>query len=80
MQIHMKQFSEYSVIPPRRYCETMLSIYSPLVTTNPVTGWKGLFTGVTSLQAGHINDVTERENEILKDYCFSSLLHPEHGE
>jgi alpha-ketoglutarate-dependent taurine dioxygenase len=42
---------------------------SPLIRTNPVTGWKGLFTGVNSLQAGHINDVTVRENEILKDYC-----------
>ena len=44
---------------------------SPLVRTNPVTGWKGIFTGVNSLSAGHINGVTERENEILKDYCSS---------
>ena len=51
---------------------SLLTLCSPLVRTNPVTGWKGLFTGVNSLQAGHINNVTERENEILKDYCNSS--------
>ncbi len=68
MQMHMKQSQS---------CEfRKLSIeilFSPLIRTNPVTGWKGLFTGVNSLQAGHINDVTEQENEILKDYCSSFL-------
>ncbi|KAE8445403.1 hypothetical protein EG329_013416 [Mollisiaceae sp. DMI_Dod_QoI] len=49
----------------------------PLIRTNPVTGWKALFTGVNSLQAGHVNGVTERENEILKDY-FKQLFVENH--
>jgi hypothetical protein len=37
--------------------------------------WKSLFTGVNSLRAGWINGVTDRENEILKEYCcFAQLL------
>ncbi|KUJ14280.1 taurine catabolism dioxygenase [Mollisia scopiformis] len=49
----------------------------PLVRTNPVTGWKSLFTGVNSPRDGWINGVTERENEILKDY-FKQLFVENH--
>lgn len=52
----------------------VLTFVSPLIRTNPVTGWKALFTGVNSLQAGHVNGITERENEILKDYCSFLLV------
>ncbi len=37
--------------------------------TNPVTGWKSLFGAGHQIAAGWINGVTERESEILKDYC-----------
>jgi hypothetical protein len=36
--------------------------------------WKSLFTGVNSLRAGWVNDVTDQENEILKEYCLSTPL------
>ncbi|RFU27149.1 hypothetical protein B7463_g9179, partial [Scytalidium lignicola] len=49
----------------------------PLVRTNPVTGWKSLFTGVQSLRDGRINGVTNRENEILKAY-FNQLFVENH--
>lgn len=42
---------------------------SPLVRTNPVTGWKSLFGAGHQVHAGWINGVTERESDILKDYC-----------
>jgi len=41
----------------------------PVVRTNPVTGWKSLFAIGGQVRAGWINDVTERESEILKNYC-----------
>ena len=43
----------------------------PVVRTNPVTGWKSLFAIGGQVRAGWINDVTERESEILKNYCKS---------
>jgi len=42
---------------------------SPVVRTNPVTGWKSLFGAGHQVHAGWINGVTERESEILKAYC-----------
>lgn len=42
---------------------------SPVVRTNPVTGWKSLFGAAHQVEQGWINDVTERESEILKAYC-----------
>lgn len=58
----------YNVIITYRYLGKMLLIIStsPLVRTNPVTGWKSLFS---ILQSGRINGVTDREDEILKAYC-----------
>jgi hypothetical protein len=47
---------------------------SPLVRTNPVTGWKSLFGAAGQVQAGWINGVTERESEVLKAYCKCLLL------
>lgn len=44
---------------------------SPLIRTNPVTGWKSLFGAAGQVENGWINGVTERESEILKDYCAS---------
>lgn len=40
--------------------------------TNPVTGWKSLFGAAHQVEHGWINDVTERESEILKAYCEDS--------
>lgn len=42
---------------------------SPVVRTNPVTGWKSLFGAAHQIEAGWINGVTERESDILKAYC-----------
>ena len=46
-----------------------LMLHSPVVRTNPVTGWKSLFGAGHQVHAGWINGVTERESEILKAYC-----------
>ena len=42
---------------------------SPLVRTNPVTGWKSLFGAAGQVDNGWIEGVTKRESEILKKYC-----------
>ncbi|KAK3986752.1 alpha-ketoglutarate-dependent sulfonate dioxygenase [Cladorrhinum sp. PSN332] len=49
----------------------------PLIRTNPVTGWKSLFGAGHQVAAGWINDVTERESEILKQY-FTQLITENH--
>jgi hypothetical protein len=46
-------------------------IRSPVVRTNPVTGWKSLFGAAHQIEAGWINDVTPRESDIIKAYCKS---------
>lgn len=46
-----------------------LPLYSPLVRTNPVTGWKSLFGAAHQVEHGWIEGVTPRESEILKQYC-----------
>lgn len=50
---------------------------SPVVRTNPVTGWKSLFGAAHQIAAGRINGVTERESEILKAY-FLQLVAENH--
>lgn len=42
---------------------------SPLVRTNPVTGWKSLFGAAHQVEAGWIEGVNKRESEVLKQYC-----------
>ncbi|KAM0323961.1 hypothetical protein ACHAQA_008543 [Verticillium albo-atrum] len=49
----------------------------PVIRTNPVTGWKSLFGAAHQVEAGWINDVTERESEILKAY-FLQLITENH--
>jgi len=49
----------------------------PVVRTNPVTGWKSLFGAGHQIHAGWINDVTERESEIIKAY-FLQLIAENH--
>ena len=44
-----------------------------MVRTNPVTGWKSLFGAAHQVHAGWINGVSERESDILKDYCKSPV-------
>lgn len=50
---------------------------SPVIRTNPVTGWKSLFAAGQQIRHGKINGVTERESEILKDY-FTQLVTENH--
>ncbi len=52
-------------------------IVSPVVRTNPVTGWKSLFGAAHQIEAGWINDVTERESDIIKAY-FLQLITDNH--
>lgn len=47
---------------------------SPVVRTNPVTGWKSLFGAGHQIAAGWIDNVTETESEVIKAYCECSLL------
>lgn len=47
---------------------TML-IDSPLVRTNPVTGWKSLFGAGQQVENGWIEGVTSIESEVLKGLC-----------
>ncbi|KAK3358763.1 hypothetical protein B0T25DRAFT_74498 [Lasiosphaeria hispida] len=49
----------------------------PVVRTNPVTGWKSLFGAGHQVEAGWINDVTERESQVLKAY-FLQLITENH--
>lgn len=44
---------------------------SPVVRTNPVTGWKSLFAVAHQMEAGWFTGLTERESDIFKDYCKS---------
>jgi len=49
----------------------------PVVRTNPVTGWKALFTAGEQVKHGWINGVTDRESDILKAY-FLQLITESH--
>jgi alpha-ketoglutarate-dependent taurine dioxygenase len=50
---------------------------SPVVRTNPVTGWKSLYGVGHQIEAGHIDNVTPQESEILKAY-FLQLITDNH--
>lgn len=45
---------------------------SPLVVTNPVTGWKALwgFSPISMRAKGKIHGVTDYEHELMKNYCM----------
>ncbi|KAL4994992.1 hypothetical protein BDV10DRAFT_188455 [Aspergillus recurvatus] len=49
----------------------------PLVRTNPVAGWKSLFSAAGQVDNGWIEGVTKRESEILKKY-FRQLIAEKH--
>jgi alpha-ketoglutarate-dependent taurine dioxygenase len=49
----------------------------PVVRTNPVTGWKHLFSVGQQIHDGKINGVTDREEQILKTY-FLQLITENH--
>ncbi|KAH8781800.1 hypothetical protein F5882DRAFT_500180 [Hyaloscypha sp. PMI_1271] len=49
----------------------------PVVRTNPVTGWKSIFGAGQQINKGWINDVTERESNLIKDY-FLELIAQNH--
>ncbi|OAA35927.1 alpha-ketoglutarate-dependent sulfonate dioxygenase [Metarhizium rileyi] len=49
----------------------------PVVRTNPVTGWKSLFCAGRLVEKGWINDVTDRESDIIKAY-FLQLIAENH--
>ncbi|KAF2497150.1 taurine catabolism dioxygenase [Lophium mytilinum] len=49
----------------------------PVVRTNPVTGWKSLFGAGHQVHAGWIDNVTETESEVIKEY-FNRLIHENH--
>ncbi|KAL4733723.1 hypothetical protein BDV11DRAFT_209995 [Aspergillus similis] len=45
----------------------------PVVRTNPVTGWKGLFGVGFGLLDGHFDNMTEHENSLLKEYSLRMI-------
>ena len=52
---------------------------SPLVVTNPVTGWKALwgFSPISMRANGKIDGVTDYEHELMKAYCAWEAPHQE---
>ncbi|TVY13757.1 putative alpha-ketoglutarate-dependent sulfonate dioxygenase [Lachnellula arida] len=50
---------------------------SPVVRTNPVTGWKHIFAAGQQIHDGKINGVTDREEEMMKQY-FLQLITENH--
>ncbi|KAE9368354.1 putative TfdA family taurine dioxygenase [Stipitochalara longipes BDJ] len=53
------------------------SAQHPVVRTNPVTGWKSIFGAGAQIAHGHIDNVTERESELIKAY-FLELIAKNH--
>jgi len=49
----------------------------PVVSTNPVTGWKSIYSAGAQIKEGWINGVTPRESDIIKDY-FLELISNNH--
>ena len=47
----------------------VLIMYSPVIRTNPVTGWKSLFGAGLQVASGWYNGVSEQESDALKSYC-----------
>ncbi|KAL4956625.1 hypothetical protein BDW69DRAFT_181402 [Aspergillus filifer] len=45
----------------------------PVVRTNPVTGWKGLFGVGYGLIDGHFDNMTEHESNLLKEYFLRMI-------
>lgn len=45
----------------------------PVIRTNPVTGWKSVFGAGQQVEHGWINDVTDRESELIKAYLFETI-------
>ncbi|KAI1621760.1 hypothetical protein EDD37DRAFT_636128 [Exophiala viscosa] len=46
----------------------------PVVRTNPVTGWKSLMAAGHQVDQGRFDDVTRREDEILKAYFLQLVV------
>ncbi len=51
-----------------------MHLCSPVVRTNPVTGWKSLMAADGQLDNGYIHGVTHRESDIFKAYCKANSL------
>ncbi|TVY27079.1 putative alpha-ketoglutarate-dependent sulfonate dioxygenase [Lachnellula hyalina] len=45
----------------------------PVIRTNPVTGWKSIFGGGQQVEHGWINNVTDRESELIKGYLLETI-------
>lgn len=60
---------------PKQYSDWLIEMlpYSPLVRTNPVTGWKSLFGIAPRVKRGGIQGVTQHESDILYQYSKSLL-------
>ncbi|TVY50161.1 putative alpha-ketoglutarate-dependent sulfonate dioxygenase [Lachnellula cervina] len=45
----------------------------PVIRTNPVTGWKSVFGAGQQVEHGWINNVTDRESELIKAYLLETI-------
>jgi hypothetical protein len=49
---------------------------SPVVRTNPVTGWKGLYGMAYGILNGGFDNLAKHESDVIKQYCrFSPFFH-----
>ena len=55
---------------PENIGSTLRAVH-PLVRTNPLTGWKSIFSVGVSIK--HINGITEDESKMLLDWLFDMM-------
>jgi hypothetical protein len=52
-----------------------ISRFSPVIRTNPVTGWKALYGAANGIRDGAVDDLAPHESDLLKKYCMSPKSH-----
>ncbi|TVY19726.1 putative alpha-ketoglutarate-dependent sulfonate dioxygenase [Lachnellula arida] len=52
---------------------TQFQAVHPVIRTNPVTGWKSIFGAGQQVEHGWINNVTDRESELIKAYLLEII-------